>query len=65
MKNQILSMLVGMILTAGLAGLAACGTNARANDVHVERMYGPDGVTCYVIMQNGNAIGGNCVTPQQ
>ena len=62
MKNPILAMLVGALLTAGIAGsLLACGTNAKANDVHVERLYGPDGTTCYVIMQNGNAIGGNCV----
>lgn len=60
-KDKLGKGLLALGLIVSLGSMSACGTRATANDMHVERLYGPDGSTCYVIVQEGRAVGGNCV----
>lgn len=47
-----------MILGSTLHG---CGMlESRAGDAQAVSFPGPDGSTCYVIYDNGKAVGGNC-----
>jgi hypothetical protein len=39
--------------------LSSCAP-ARSDDVHIQMTIAPDGTQCYIIMQNGEARGGNC-----
>lgn len=48
---------VQILLSCGQASKAAVPANVR-----IERMYGPDAVTCYVILQGETAVGGNCIS---
>lgn len=42
--------------------LSGCGIDqVEADSISIQAMNGPGGVTCYVIMQGGQAKGGNCL----
>lgn len=59
-NRALMTLMLGLALSG-----SGCGTRATASDMHVERIYGPDGSTCYVIVQEGRAVGGNCVANSQ
>jgi hypothetical protein len=53
-KMALFAFILAQMVTSG------CGT-AKANDpVYIQRILGPDGTTCYVIMQGDRAVGGSC-----
>jgi hypothetical protein len=60
MKKGMVQWVFGCLLLVIVQLLISCGQKAKATNVYVERIYGPDGGTCYVIMQDSNAVGGNC-----
>jgi hypothetical protein len=54
---KYLKFLFLALLVANLA--ASCG-RSDANSIRGDIVPGPAGVTCYAIIQNGEARGGNC-----
>jgi hypothetical protein len=62
MKTQWVQWLLGVLFLALIQVLLSCGQASKAaSSVRAERFYGPDGSTCYAIMQGETAVGGNCI----
>jgi hypothetical protein len=58
-KKLILGILIGFFVA--ILSLARCGTNnAKAASLSAQMFAGPGGTTCYAIMADGAAVGGNC-----
>jgi hypothetical protein len=56
MKAFIVAVFLAIII---IFNLTACG-KAQADDITIQIINAPDGLRCYVIVQGGKAVGGNC-----
>ena len=59
--GKALVYIAGFFLILGfIVGSSGCGKAAGADSISVEVVHALDGTRCYVIMQAGEARGGNC-----
>lgn len=62
LENLLVSIMVfiaSVVLISGLIAWTGCGS-ARAGGYTAESFSGPNGTTCYVIMNGSTVVGGNC-----
>jgi len=55
MKTKLL-----FLLAISLTVISGCGTSNASSGAYVLSQAGPNGTTCYIIMQGDEVRGGNC-----